>query len=135
MTRKLVLVWGKVMTVDYYGSFESIVAKSHDIPHHSLHKNNVGGKGVGWIHDASQAGKLKHVKAICLKTGVWIKVQWPNKHVTLERIVNVNGNDSARIDMNGGSDHFPTRHLVIQRDYNGAKSNVPLMGRKIGVYL
>jgi hypothetical protein len=125
--RKSILVWGKVITTDYYGEWESIVVKGEDVP------DDVDAE---YPHGASNADKkMRDPRVVKLKKGMRVQVKWPNSQVTLEQLSIVEGTGSAQIDMNGGPDSFETRQLCVQTEYNGVKVNVPLTGRRVGVLL
>lgn len=76
-------------------------------------------------------GRYDSAGNLDLKDGMRIRVRWPNKVKTTEKLIIVKGYDSAQIDMNGGPDRFPTRDLLIERKFNGLKVRIPLRGLNI----
>ena len=101
-------VWGKITTEDYYHAYEEL---------------ELEGEG--------------HMLNSKVKTGLAVKVKWPNKDETLERLVVKEGEDSAQIDMNNSPDRFPTRILYVSHIVNGTKVLIPLKNKriKVGVWL
>lgn len=128
MSRKPVFVWGRVMTVDYYGAFEGIVIYVKNIP-----------MGIAYtsegLHESSKAGKLENVTTVQIKNRQAIKVRWPDKDETYEKLCIEEGHDSAQVDMISGPDRFETRHLFVITKFNGLKVKVPLSNLKVGVWL
>ncbi len=68
-----------------------------------------------------------------LKTRMDVLVRWPDKSITEERLIVVDANGSAQIDMNNCPNHFKTRALFVRTMVRGLAVLVPLNGLRVAI--